>query len=192
MNNITPFYGGPFSQWYKCKFKPAMNPKNPDDAEEFSSAEQYMMYCKAKLFGDSEAMKWIMATDDPKVQKSLGRTVQNFDEEIWKRHREEIVFIGNCLKFGQNEELREELLNTGDSLLVEASPYDRVWGVGLSEIDPRIADPEKWQGDNLLGKVLMRVRESLKEQEDPSEYLSSDEYNQSYRQSVRDDGFPDA
>ncbi|EPX65260.1 hypothetical protein D187_000685 [Cystobacter fuscus DSM 2262] len=143
----------PFSQWHDSEFVV--------DAERFICAEQYMMYGKARLFGDGETAARILAARTPKEHKALGREVRGFEGALWERERERIVYEGNHAKFTQNAGLRSALLATRGTLLVEASPLDRIWGVGLSAEDPRIQDPAKWRGLNLLGKVLTRLREDL-------------------------------
>ena len=98
-------------------------------------------------------------------QKALGRLVQNFDGSVWDQHKYEIVLRGNLAKFGQNPELWAFLNGTGDSVLVEGSPYDGIWGVNLSIDDPRIHNPNAWQGENLLGFALMETRDILREKQ---------------------------
>lgn len=127
--------------------------------------EQYMMYNKAKLFNDHSTAAEIMCVRDPKKIKALGRKVKNFKEEVWDKNKFEIVVRGNVLKFSQNKELKEFLLSTNDAVLVEASPYDKVWGVGLKRDDIKINNPNKWQGENLLGFAIMEVREELLKKE---------------------------
>jgi len=148
------FLKGYLSQWSKSPFK--------ELGITFNCAEQYMMYKKASLFGDNETAKKILATNSPKEQKRLGRQVKNFDEKIWNSHKVKIVLRGNLLKFSQNPDLKKELLATGDELLAEANPYDKVWGIGLTAIDKDALYPHKWKGQNLLGKILMKVREELR------------------------------
>ncbi len=143
----------PFSQWHPCGFRVGQ--------ARFTCAEQYMMYGKAQLFGDAEMAARILEARTPKEHKALGRKVRGFEGAVWERERERIVYEGNHAKFTQNEPLRAALLATKGTLLVEASPLDRIWGVGLSEEDPRIQDPAQWRGQNLLGKVLTRLREDL-------------------------------
>jgi ribA/ribD-fused uncharacterized protein len=113
------------------------------------------------LFGDPEVAERILSTTSPKTQKALGRKVTGFDDRKWRGERERIVYEGNHAKFTQNPDLLERLLATAGTELVEASPTDRIWGVGLSEEDPRIQNPSQWRGQNLLGKVLTRLRENL-------------------------------
>jgi ribA/ribD-fused uncharacterized protein len=147
------FWSGPFSQWHQARFEL--------DGREFTCAEQYMMFCKARLFGDQETAKKILASRSAREQKTLGRQVQNFDEGTWRIFREGIVFSGNLAKFTQNDDLRQQMIATGSRTLVEASPKDTVWGIGLAEDDPRILDRSKWRGTNLLGEILMQVRSCL-------------------------------
>ena len=123
--------------------------------------EQYMMAGKAQLFGDEERRKEILACSDPKQIKALGRKVRGFDQVVWDKFKYAIVLNGNWCKFSQNRELREFLLSTGDSVLVEASPYDRIWGIQLSADTPEAQTPFRWRGENLLGFALMEVRDEL-------------------------------
>lgn len=127
----------------------------------YNCAEQYMMAQKALLFSDGETFKKIMSTTSPREQKSLGRRVKNFNQTIWDAYSTMIVYDGNLLKFSQNEKHREELLKSEGIFLVEASPYDRIWGIGLRQDDPRAKDMSQWQGQNRLGFVLTKVRETI-------------------------------
>jgi ribA/ribD-fused uncharacterized protein len=120
-----------------------------------------MMAGKARLFGDEEALARIVAAGHPNAAKKLGRQVRGFDEEAWIRHRWDLVVEGNLAKFGQDAALREYLLGTAGRVLVEASPVDRIWGIGLAAADERSADPERWRGLNLLGFALMEARARL-------------------------------
>ena len=113
------------SQWYNCLFK--------IDGITYYTAEQYMMSQKALLFNDNETNLKIMKEKDPKTYKALGRQVKNFDPSIWDKNKFEIVVKGNTAKFSQNEELKKFLLNTNDKILVEASPHDKIWGIGMDE-----------------------------------------------------------
>lgn len=142
-----------FSQWYECRFTV--------DGTEYHTAEQYMMAQKAKLFGDKEVLQKIMQADNPGEYKKLGREIRHFDDNVWDKHKYDIVVSGNMAKFSQNPELLSFLLKTGDRVLVEASPYDRIWGIGLPADAPDIENPFKWKGQNLLGFALMGVREKL-------------------------------
>lgn len=155
MDNFTFFYGADscLSQWHRSKFVVK--------GIEFNCCEQFMMYCKAMLFGDTETADAIMATDDPYEQKRLGRSVKNFDDDVWKLVGEKYVYIGNLNKFKQNKEMKNYLLSTNNTEIVEASGTDRIWGIGLSLNDPNLRDRSKWKGTNKLGKILMRVRDTL-------------------------------
>lgn len=142
------------SQWWKCNFT--------ESGINFCCAEQYMMYKKALLFKDHEHADEILKAKEPKTIKALGRLVNNFDDKVWNEHKAEIVLQGNILKFSQNPKLKAYLIGTGDRILVEASPYDRVWGIGMRAGASGICDPQKWKGQNLLGFLLMEVREMIK------------------------------
>ncbi|WP_244323334.1 NADAR family protein [Paraburkholderia dipogonis] len=128
---------------------------------DFTSVEQFMMFSKAKLFGDEQASAAILAARHPKDQKAIGRGVKGFDLATWEGKREAIVYVGCREKFARNPGLRSLLLATEPTELVEASPYDRIWGVGLGERDPLILDKANWRGTNLLGVTLMKVRDTL-------------------------------
>lgn len=145
-----------FSQWYEAPFD--------IDGTIYRTAEHWMMAEKARLFGDEDVALEIVGANDPKTAKALGRKVRNFDDSVWKSKCRDIVTAGNLAKFCQNEKLHKYLSSTGESVLVEASPYDRVWGIGLKQEDKRAANPLEWQGSNLLGFVLMDVRERLSPQ----------------------------
>lgn len=146
-----------FSQWYDCRFELL--------GEAYHTAEQYMMAQKAALFEDGETRRKVMTADNPKDYKALGRKMRNFDAERWDREKYRIVLTGNLAKFSQNPELLAYLLGTGDSVLVEGSPFDGIWGVKLGIGDPRIKDPHEWRGENLLGFALMEARDMLRERE---------------------------
>ena len=150
-NSLLTHY---FSQWYKCNF-------TNSNGTEFSSAEQYMMYKKALLFGDKEIAQKIINSDDPAEVKALGRKVKNYSESKWNEYKYKIVVRGNKLKFSQNKKLLKRLLETGNKLLVEASPYDKIWGIGLTAIDACKIPQNKWPGQNLLGLALGEVRDSF-------------------------------
>ena len=127
----------------------------------FSSMEQYMMYQKAVCFHDASVANQILATDDVAQIKALGRLVKNYDDHHWNGVRQIVVYEGLCAKFSQNEDLKAQLLATGDALLAECAVKDRIWGIGLSMHDPDRLDHTKWNGRNLLGYALMMVREQL-------------------------------
>ena len=142
-----------FSQWFESSF-------TIDDIV-YQTAEHWMMVAKARLFNDDETLALILETSDPKTAKALGRKVKKFDDDVWNAKARQLVTEGNLAKFGQNEELRAFLLATGNLVLVEASPYDRIWGIGLKADDESAKNPANWQGQNLLGFALMDVREML-------------------------------
>ena len=143
-----------FSQWWPCTFL--------IEGVTYSSTEQYMMAEKARLFGDADAHTAILASDDPSRCKALGRKVKGFEEARWAAARFTIVTAGNVAKFGQDAALRAYLIATGDDILVEASPTDRIWGIGLAQSNPHAADPNYWRGANLLGFALVRARALLR------------------------------
>ncbi|WP_246258085.1 NADAR family protein [Amycolatopsis anabasis] len=149
---------GCLSQWKHSPFTV--------DGIAYATAEHYMMAAKARLFGDTASEARILRASHPRIAKSLGRSVSGFDQALWRRHRLDIVTAGNLAKFLAHDHCRDVLLSTQDAVLVEASPYDQVWGVALSADDPRITDPNLWRGDNLLGFALMRVRSIFKERHD--------------------------
>lgn len=155
MEPYTFFYrsASPFSQWYPCSFRL--------DGIQFNCAEQYMMYKKAELFRDDRILGKVLQATTPREQKELGRSVRNFDKAKWEEHCKSFVYEANYAKFTQNELLLEQLLETRGTTLVEASPTDRIWGVGLAEDDPRIHDRRKWRGTNWLGEILTRLREDI-------------------------------
>lgn len=124
----------------------------------YLSAEQFMMAEKARLFEDSRTREKILASRDPGRAKRLGRRVQGFSEEKWVNRRFEIVAAGVEAKFRQNEDLMEFLVGTGEKVLVEASPNDRIWGIGMAQHDARAGKPREWEGLNLLGFALMEAR----------------------------------
>ncbi|WP_129306280.1 NADAR family protein [Streptomyces sp. L2] len=143
------------SQWWPAPFEVA--------GVRYATAEHWMMAEKARLFGDAEAEKRVLAAGHPSQAKKAGRLVRGFDEAIWERERFRIVTEGSVHKFGADEALRAFLLGTGDRVLVEASPLDRVWGIGLAAADEAASDPARWRGPNLLGFALMEARERLRE-----------------------------
>lgn len=146
-----------FSQWYDCYFIV--------DGVSYHTTEQYMMACKARLFGDEDTLSKIMQTNNPADHKKLGRQVSGFDPVVWDAHKYNIVVEGNKAKFSQNAELKEFLLSTGDAIIVEASPYDRIWGIGRDLTTAKSGGIEQWRGENLLGCALMQVRDYLRETE---------------------------
>jgi ribA/ribD-fused uncharacterized protein len=152
---ITTFFDATdmLSQWYSCEF-------NDEDGVLYHSSEQYMMAHKAKLFYDDKIYKKIMNQTDMKTIKELGKKVHYFEQERWDEHKKDIVYEANYLKFSQDTKLKEYLLGTNKSLIVEINPNDIVWACGCFEKD--ILTPEYWRGENLLGYILMNVREKLR------------------------------
>jgi ribA/ribD-fused uncharacterized protein len=148
------FWRGWPSQWHPVGFTV--------DGVEYRCAEQFMMAEKAALFGDMTTRKRILTTGSPRAQKALGRQVSPFDEARWTAACREIVYRGNVAKFSQNPDLRDLLLATGDLTLAEASPTDRIWGIGLAAENPRATKRSAWRGTNWLGEALMRVRAELR------------------------------
>ncbi|MCX4029844.1 NADAR family protein [Spartinivicinus marinus] len=142
-----------FSQWYDSPFE--------KEGNYFLTAEHYMMYRKALLFNDAKAAEILLAASNPGEAKAIGREVKGFEQSLWDAHRFEIVVSGNLAKFSSNSDLKEFLLNTGKRVLVEASPVDKIWGIGLAEENPACKNPNLWKGLNLLGFALMEVRDQL-------------------------------
>ncbi|MCB1143233.1 MAG: NADAR family protein [Leptospiraceae bacterium] len=141
------------SQWWMCRFE--------YDGFYYSSTEQWMMAQKALLFGDHNLHKEILNSQTPKIIKDLGRKVSGFQSDIWNEHKFDIVKKGNYLKFSQNVDLSRYLRSTRGKILVEASPFDSIWGIGLSQDVDEVYDPKLWKGKNLLGFALMEVRDEL-------------------------------
>lgn len=150
------FYGGIYSQWYPSQFV--------IDGVIYNCAEQYMMAKKALAFCDYESLQRIMNTTNPAEQKAIGRLVKNFKPELWSNISRKIVYDANYAKFTQNPKLKQELL-AEERELVEASPTDRIWGIGLLESNPLAWNKETWNGTNWLGEEIMNVRKVLKEEE---------------------------
>jgi ribA/ribD-fused uncharacterized protein len=146
----APVHSACLSQWFYAPFD--------SDGIRYRTAEHYMMAGKARLFGDRAAEQRILNAEHPGQAKALGRSVRGFSEDHWSAHRVDLVIAANLAKFEQHPHLRAYLLSTGTSVLVEASPYDRIWGIGLRASDPRAHDPVRWPGLNLLGFALMQVR----------------------------------
>ncbi|MEU5741054.1 NADAR family protein [Streptomyces tendae] len=142
------------SQWWPSPFTV--------DGVEYATAEHWMMAGKAQLFADAEAERRVLAAAHPAGAKKAGRLVRGFDEAVWERERFRIVVEGSVHKFASDPALRAFLLGTGGRVLVEASPVDRVWGIGLAADDEAAQDPERWRGPNLLGFALMAARERLR------------------------------
>ncbi|NLR74572.1 NADAR family protein [Leeia aquatica] len=144
-----------FSNWYQ----PSVFELH---GQTFRNGEAGMMYQKARLFGDQAIMQRILDNQDPRTVRDLGRKVEGFDERVWTAQREQLVFEVCLAKFRSNPQLQVEMLASGDRQLVEASPYDRIWGIGLAPDNPLAQQPRHWRGLNLLGQTLMRVRDVLR------------------------------
>lgn len=142
------------SQWWMSPFIAG--------GQVYCCAEQYMMAKKADLFHDFETKGRIMNSKEPREIKRLGREVRGFIPSVWDQKKQEIVYRGNYAKFSQNDYLTDFLMFTGEKVLVEASPYDTVWGIGLRSDNPAAKDPKMWRGKNLLGFSLMAVRDILR------------------------------
>lgn len=154
-NGFHFFWKGILGQWYPSPFTV--------DGVKYPTAEHWMMAEKARLFGDTKTLDEILKTDSPKLAKDWGRRVAEFDQKVWDSHCFDIVVQGNIHKFSQNPDLRAKLLGTGYQILVEASEFDKIWGIGLAQDDPWATNPAVWQGKNLLGLALMKVRNELRE-----------------------------
>lgn len=147
------FWDGIYSQWYQAKMT--------IDGITYNCCEQYMMHQKAITFDDLIIADEVLATKSPKDQKALGRLIKDFNKAKWDEVCVGIVYKGNLAKFSQNADLKKELLNTGTRVLVEASPFDPIWGIGLGENDNKAVNPALWRGTNLLGWSIMLVRNEL-------------------------------
>ncbi|MFD8598860.1 NADAR family protein [Kitasatospora sp. NPDC059646] len=144
---------GALSQWWPSPFTV--------DGVDYPTAEHWMMAGKARLFGDHEIVPRILDARTPAEAKKLGRLVAGFDPARWEAHRFDLVVAGSVAKFEQDERLRDYLLLTGARVLVEASPLDRIWGIGLAADDEKANSPAQWRGLNLLGFALMEARARL-------------------------------
>ena len=144
----------PFSNWHPSKFTL--------DGQVFENMEQYMMWSKAMLMVDTETAQKILLTSDPRTIKALGREVRNFNSYLWDKVKYGVVYGGCYAKFTQNEKIKKVLMDTGDKVLVEASPFDKIWGIGLDEEMAKKTDSKDWPGENLLGKILTNLRDDLK------------------------------
>jgi ribA/ribD-fused uncharacterized protein len=142
------------SQWWKSSFTV--------EGIEYKTAEHWMMAKKAELFEDKEIFEKIIRTENPSDVKNLGRKVADFDVKKWEENCYEIVKKGNYYKFYQNEILKDFLLKTEEKIIVEASPVDFIWGIGLDENNKDAMLPKNWKGLNLLGFALMEVRDQLR------------------------------
>lgn len=155
------FWNGPFSNWYPSRF----SMKTPYGPKTFNCSEQAMMYYKAMMFGDEATAKLIMKSTSPREQKALGRQVKNFNKQKWDNQCVPIVTEIVKAKFASDIDLFVTLMETEEREIVEASPVDEIWGVGLAEDNPNILDKTKWRGKNYLGICLMNARKQLKEEQ---------------------------
>lgn len=152
------FWHGEFSNWHSCKFR--------YKKLTFFNTEQAFMWEKAMFFNDIKSAEEILRNPNPKINKALGRQVKNFDTNKWSSVSYQIMIDVNYAKYSQHPYLRRLLLDTENKILVEASPYDQIWGIGLNEDNDDCLYENKWKGLNLLGKALMEVRNKLKEKWD--------------------------
>ncbi|MFK7969670.1 MAG: NADAR family protein [Bacteroidia bacterium] len=143
-----------FSQWFERDFIV--------DGINYPTAEHWMMAEKARLFGDEEVLEQILKSSKPGEAKDLGRRVRDFDNETWNAKRFDIVVQGNFHKFQQHDDLRNFLIQTNERVIVEASPVDVIWGIGIAEDSNDAMNPARWKGPNLLGFALMEVRHRMK------------------------------
>lgn len=165
---VELFWGpaSPFSQWYPCKFTVTFKSEYKRDINvTFVNAEQWMMFRKAQTFGDLDQAGKILKEKSPSKVKEMGRRVKHFDEKQWDVEKYDIVRQGNIYKFSQNPELKKAILATKNKYIIEASPYDKVWGVGLGAKNKNIYDTDKWKGQNLLGKAIMSTRAYIQREE---------------------------
>ncbi len=144
-----------FSQWWQSAFVV--------DGITYTTAEHWMMAEKARLFKDTETLNKILQARTPAEAKKLGREVKNFDPGVWDTDKYELVKTGNQYKFSQHPDLKEHLQKTGNKIIVEASPTDQIWGIGMAKTDENVENPTYWKGPNLLGFALMEVRDSWKD-----------------------------
>jgi ribA/ribD-fused uncharacterized protein len=131
--------------------------------QKYTSCEQWMMAEKARLFNDNQIRSEIFFNESPDVIKKLGRKIKGFNNEKWDKYKFSIVKFGNYLKFKQDKTMLNYMLSTKNKILVEASPYDKIWGIGLSKENQDVFDVNKWQGENLLGFAIMEARDLLME-----------------------------
>ena len=176
-DQIYPFFApddshGFLSNWYKSDFRGVARFSGYDEYKianvteycypiTYVCAEQFLMASKATLFGDLAAHEKIMLTNSPREMKDFGRRVKNFNSAVWDANKMSIMRMGLYYKFTQNEKLQRGLLLTGDKVLIEASPYDHIWGVGLGPNDARLLNTDEWRGQNLLGQCLIDIRKAI-------------------------------
>lgn len=162
------FWGGIYSNWHKAPM--TVNINGTDML--FNCGEQYMMYCKASLMNDKESLKEVMKTSDPRQQKKIGRNIKNFNSELWDKNKFAVMMIGLTEKFRQNPDLKKQLLEEDCDIFVEASPYDRIWGIGYLAQDAEdfVSD---W-GENLLGKIITLIRFKLQAEEENNSTIKNE------------------
>lgn len=172
---------GEFCQWFPSTFTVSKteissligHANSTDDSDsdpdgkgkgsiKFTCAEQFMMYCKAGRFHDTETQRLVLATTSPKEQKRLGKLTAGFTDASWDEVKSAVVVAGNIAKFGQDLKLKGKLLGTGERLLVEAASRDRVWGIGYTA-KHAMSHRQHW-GENRLGKALMEARAFLRQE----------------------------
>lgn len=155
MSKFTFFWesDSPFSNWYPQSFD--------HEGKRYNCSEQYMMYKKAMLFKDTDVAEMIMEQAHPRKQKFLGRQVRGFDQEVWMAKCQDIMVPALVSKFTQDTYSLNCMLDSVGTTIVEASPYDKVWGIGMTKDDPRATNPTQWDGLNLLGVVLMKARDII-------------------------------
>ena len=163
---LSQFYARSFTEPNLELTEEEYTAKFPDVNVIFPTAVHYMMWFKAEFFNDKLSMKKILVSPDPAKAKATGREVKNFNKTKWWEIQDQAVFVGNMKKFGQHADLKKFLYSTGNKILVEANPYDIIWGNGLRADDPRVLNPLKWKGLNKLGFTLMRVRDIMKTSEE--------------------------
>lgn len=151
------FWRDPIAQWNMSAMK------DPITGIIYNCSEQYMMHQKALLFDDEVRAKEIMKAAHPREQQALGRTVKGYDQKIWDANKYNIVLNACMLKFTQHTKHLVTLLDSGDRLFVEASPNDKIWGIGMREDDPGVDDPANWKGENLLGQAITETRTYIRE-----------------------------
>lgn len=150
------FWGGTYSQWMPSEFE--------IEGVYYNTAEQYMMAKKALLFNDFDAHREIMLESSPALQKAIGKTVRCFDKVKWETYCRKYVYDANYAKFTQNPKMYDELMGSGTKEIVEASPEDKIWGIGLHSTNPLAWDKSTWQGTNWLGEAIMQVRATLRKE----------------------------
>lgn len=160
MSRVIGFYGagdayGCFSNFYRAPFK--------FEGKCFTWSEQYIMYKKAELFEDAEMMRAVMLATTPMAAKSCGRKVSGYVDSVWVERRVELSTAGIYEKFKQNRDIRDILLGTGDAILAECAPRDKIWGIGMGVSNPAVQHPGQWRGQNILGSILMDVRRRLRD-----------------------------